>query len=236
MKAVLLAAGLGTRLRPLTDTSPKCLLAVDGVTLLDRWLDALAGAGVDEVLVNTHHCPDLVDGHLATRAGPPRVRTVFEPVLLGSAGTLLANRAWIGDDPSFLACNADNLTDFDPGILVRAHLGAAPRPVATVALFHTRHPSACGIVQRDGDGTIVEFAEKPARPVGNLANAGIYAFETGALERCRGGDGPLDIGFHLLPHLVGQARSVLVEGFFLDIGTLEDYRAAQVEWPARGAA
>lgn len=91
MKAVLLAAGLGTRLRPLTDHTPKCLVDIRGQVLLDIWLDALAAAGVDEVLVNLHHLPEQVEAHLARRGGGPLVRTVFEPVLLGSAGTLLAN-------------------------------------------------------------------------------------------------------------------------------------------------
>ena len=236
MKAFLLAAGLGTRLRPLTDDTPKCLLPVDGVPLLDRWLDALHAAGVDEVLVNTHHLPGLVERHVAARTRPPRVGTVFEPRLLGSAGTLLTNRSWVDAEPWFLACNADNLTDFDLDTLVDAHLALHPLPIATVALFRTRHPSACGIVQRDEAGTIVEFVEKPEQPVGDLASAGIYVFSPSALDRCERAPGPLDIGYHLLPHLVGEAQSVSVDGFFLDIGTLEDYRAAQIEWPVRGAA
>ena len=88
MKAFLLAAGVGSRLRPITDTIPKCMVAIDGQPLLDIWLDAFDRAGVDEVLVNLHHLPDVVRRHLAARTGPPAVRTVIEPELLGSAGTL----------------------------------------------------------------------------------------------------------------------------------------------------
>ena len=71
MKAFLLAAGLGTRLRPVTDTTPKCMLAIDGRPMLDLWLDAFGAAGADEVLVNLHHLPDVVARHIATRPGPP---------------------------------------------------------------------------------------------------------------------------------------------------------------------
>ena len=127
MKAFLLAAGVGSRLRPITDTTPKCMLAIGGQPLLDIWLDAFDRAGVDEVLVNLHHLPDVVRNHLEARAGslqPPAVRTVFEPELLGSAGTLAANRAWVGGEEMFLACYADNLTDFDLRSLVRDAPGA----------------------------------------------------------------------------------------------------------------
>ena len=121
VKAFLLAAGIGSRLRPITDTIPKCMLAIDDRPLLDIWLDAFDRAGVDEVLVNLHHLPDVVRRHLAARDGPPAVRTVFEPELLGSAGTLLANRQWVDGEEFFLACNADNLTDFDLRSLIDAH-------------------------------------------------------------------------------------------------------------------
>jgi mannose-1-phosphate guanylyltransferase len=92
MKAFLLAAGVGSRLRPITDTTPKCMLAIGGEPLLDIWLDAFGRAGVDEVLVNLHHLPDVVRNHLKARAGslrPPAVRTVFEPELLGSARSFI---------------------------------------------------------------------------------------------------------------------------------------------------
>jgi mannose-1-phosphate guanylyltransferase len=122
VKAFLLAAGVGSRLRPITDTIPKCMVPVDGRPMLDIWLDALDRAGIDEVLVNLHHLPDVVRRHLNDRVGRPSVRTFFEPVLLGSAGTLKANQAWVGADEMFLACNADNLTDFDLRSLIEAHL------------------------------------------------------------------------------------------------------------------
>jgi mannose-1-phosphate guanylyltransferase len=88
MKAFLLAAGLGTRLRPITDTKPKCMLTIDGRPMLDIWLDAFHKAGVAEVLVNLHHLPEVVRSHVAARTGPPEVRMSYEPSLLGSAGTL----------------------------------------------------------------------------------------------------------------------------------------------------
>ena len=128
MKAFLLAAGVGSRLSAVTDTIPKCMVPIGGRPLLDIWLDAFDRAGVDEVLVNLHHLPDVVRHHLDARTGPPAVRTFFEPELLGSAGTLPANRAWINAEEMFLACYADNLTDFDLRSLIQAHReGEHPR-------------------------------------------------------------------------------------------------------------
>ena len=112
MKAFLLAAGLGTRLRPLTDSVPKCLVPVGGRPLLDVWLDNLRAAGVDEVLINLHHMAEKVRSHLTAHRGEPRVWTSYEHTLLGSAGTLVAGRQFIGSDEVFLVVNGDDLTDF----------------------------------------------------------------------------------------------------------------------------
>ncbi|HEX6519254.1 MAG TPA: nucleotidyltransferase family protein [Streptosporangiaceae bacterium] len=230
MKAFLLAAGIGSRLRPITDITPKCMLDIDGKPLLDIWFDSFAKAGVDEVLVNLHHLPDVVRDHVVARTGPPVIRMTYEPELLGSAGTLLANRRWVAGDEFFLACNADNLTDFDLRTLIDAH--SAHGGIATLTLFHSPNPSSGGVVEVDGSGQVVGFAEKPSHPVSDLTNAGIYAFRPEVLDELNW-PGPCDIGYDLLPRLVGRARAVLIEGYFRDIGTPDAYRLARQEWPAR---
>ena len=232
MKAFLLAAGVGSRLRPMTDSIPKCLVPIGGQPLLDIWLDAFDRAGVDEVLVNLHHLPDVVRHHLAVRTGAPTVRTFFEPELLGSAGTLAANRAWVAEEDMFLACYADNLTDFDLRSLVRAHREHGT--IATLTVFHSERPSAGGVVELDEGGTIVGFEEKPADPVSDLVNAGMYAFHPAILDEIDGPP-PRDIGYALLPRLVGRAKAIPVEGYLRDVGTIEAYQRVQQEWPV-GAA
>jgi len=232
VKAFLLAAGVGSRLRPITDTTPKCMMTINDRPLLDIWLDAFDRAGVDEVLVNLHHLPDVVSRHIVARTGPPAVRTFFEPELLGSAGTLLANRQWVAGEELFLACYADNLTDFDLRSLVDAHREHGA--IATLTVFHSPQPSAGGVVELAATGTVTGFAEKPSEPVSDLTNAGMYAFHPSVLDEIDGAP-PSDIGFDLLPRLVGRARAVLVEGYFRDIGTADAYRLAREEWPARAA-
>jgi mannose-1-phosphate guanylyltransferase len=232
VKAFLLAAGIGSRLRPITDTVPKCMVTIDDRPLLDIWFDAFNRAGVDQVLLNLHHLPDVVRRHVAARADPPAVHLVFEPELLGSAGTLLANRRWVADEGFFLVCNADNLTDFELRDLIDVHrTGDA---VATVTAFHSENPSAGGVLEVDDAGRMVGFTEKPPQPTSDLVNAGMYAFSLAVLDEIRQ-DPPLDIGYHLLPALIGRAQVVPVDGYFHDIGTPEAYRRAREEWPVRAA-
>jgi mannose-1-phosphate guanylyltransferase len=232
VKAFLLAAGVGSRLRPITNTTPKCMIVVNDRPLLDIWLDALDRAGVDEVLVNLHHLPDVVRRHLAERPAPPFIRTSFESELLGSAGTLLANREWVEGEDFFLTCYADNLTDFDLRSLIDAH--SENGAIATLTVFHSENPSAGGVVELDAVGRVIGFAEKPSEPVSDLTNAGMYAFNPSVIDEIDGRL-PSDIGYDLLPRLVGRAQAVLVEGYFRDVGTTDAYRRAREEWPVRAS-
>lgn len=228
MKAFLLAAGVGSRLRPITDTVPKCMVPVEGLPLIEYWLTAFRSIDVEEVLVNTHHHADLVEDYLRPVA---RVRTVREPVLLGSAGTLLAHQDWVKDEDFFLVCNADNLTDFDLSNLVTAQ--HKHNPIATLAVRRTENPQSAGIIEVDADGVVTGFEEKPRAPKSDLMNAGIYAFRPDALDLIEALP-PCDIGYDLLPKLVARgARTVPATGYFRDIGTVESYELAQREWPER---
>jgi mannose-1-phosphate guanylyltransferase len=130
MRALLLSAGLGTRLRPLTLRVPKCLVPIHGKPLLDYWLEHLFAAATERVLINTHWLPEVVREHVARSPWRDRIDLVHEDKLLGTAGTVLANREWLGDRP-FLLAHADNLTDFDLGEFRARHSarppGCAPR-------------------------------------------------------------------------------------------------------------
>ena len=229
MKAFLLAAGVGSRLRPLTDTVPKCLVPLGDSTLLGVWLRLFEKHGVGDVLLNTHHLPDRVSAFLAAHrraGGAVRVTTAFEPTLLGSLGTLLANRAFRAGERRVLVCYADNLTNVDLTAMVRFHEGHG-LPV-TMAVFETSEPRRCGIAELDAAGVVVSFEEKPEHPRSHLANAGLYVFDAALLDGVDDrGPAPRDIGRHLLPGLVGRMRAFTVGAHFVDVGTAESYAAAQ---------
>src|ERR1035437_8470402 len=172
MKAFLLAAGLGTRLRPLTDHTPKCLLPIRSRPLLSIWLSFLSENGIDEVLINTHYLAEKVRAWAAKENTPVRIHLVHEPELLGSAGTVLRNWEFVEGEESFFIFYADNLVRFDLSEIVSFHqTHSGP---LTIALFETSRPEQCGIIGLDPSGRILEFMEKPSQPKSNLANAGIY--------------------------------------------------------------
>jgi mannose-1-phosphate guanylyltransferase len=232
MKAIILAAGLGTRLRPITDTLPKCLVPIDGVPLLELWLRQCEQADLEAAMVNTHYLPEHVHDFAAARIGIPLTVT-YEPVLLGSAGTIAANWDFVKNDVSFAVIYADNLTTFPLSELIAFH-HRHPR-IASMALFRSPNPSACGVVELDSSGLVTGFWEKPAQPRSNLVNAGLYVFRRqvrGYLPTAV----PADVGHSLMPALVGQAMGLPIHDYFIDIGTLENYQSAQTDYAAACAA
>lgn len=227
MKAFLLAAGLGTRLRPLTNTVPKCLVPIAGRPLLAHWIALLQRHGFDEVLVNVHHLPDAVRGFIGSGSWPVRIRVFEEPVLLGSAGTVRANAAWVEDGRPFLVAYADNLTNVDLSALVAAH--ETYRPPLTMGLFRSDAPEQCGIAEVEGgreSGRVVSFEEKPEQPRSNLANAGLYVTDVRILARIPDRN-PADFGRDVLPGLVGEVYGHAIDGWLIDVGTPESYGRAQ---------
>lgn len=171
MKAFLLAAGHGARLRPITDTIPKCMVPIKGVPLLSIWLELCKRTGIDEVLINVHAHAGAVCDFLRTHTNGVRVRVVAEPELLGSAGTLRANRDWVDTDEFFWIFYADVLNRADFSAMMQIH--RRRNPAATLGLYEVPDPRRCGIVTMDADGVIQEFVEKPDQPVGNLAFSGL---------------------------------------------------------------
>jgi mannose-1-phosphate guanylyltransferase len=228
MKAFLLAAGVGSRLRPLTDIIPKCLVPIRGEPLLEIWFKLLKKFGITEVLVNAHTNAAQVRQFLLDRFPDRRVTLAEEPELLGSAGTLAANQRWVGSDPSFLVLYADVLTNTNLEKMVRFH--ECHPSAATLGVYRVPDPNRCGIAVVDPSGRIERFVEKPAEPPGNLAFSGILVGTQTLLEaipRKR----PADIGFDVLPRLAGQMFAYPIPEFLLDIGTMENYQQAQLNWP-----
>lgn len=232
MKAFLLAAGQGTRLRPITDKVPKCLVPICGVPMLKIWMEICRNAGVEEVMVNLHTHADSVRRWLGTNADGVRVRIAEETTLLGSAGTLLANRDWVATETCFWILYADVLTNTSLSRMLEFHL--ARQPAATLGLYQVPDPSRCGIVSFDEEMVIWEFVEKPAQPRSRWAFSGVM-IGTPELINQIPSRYPADLGFDVLPQLVGQMLAYPISDYLLDIGTLENYQAAQNTWPGLAA-
>lgn len=232
MKAFLLAAGYGTRLRPITDTVPKCMVPIHGQPLLGWWLDLLHRYGVTEVLVNTHYMPEPVRDFMAVynrRGNGLTVYETYEPNLLGSGGTIRENRDFVGDGNEFFICYADDLTDANLTRFHRFHTDHGG--LLSMALFRANVPEQCGIAELDETNRVTAFVEKPRRPGSNLANAGIYITDNRIFEYLDMDKPVLDFGKDVLPRLVGRMFGWHIEGYLIDIGTMENYGRANEEWP-----
>lgn len=226
MKAILLAAGLGTRLRPLTDTIPKCLVPIQGRPLLEWWLELLKKHGVQEVLINTHYLSEQVHAWLEAyrgRTDAVQVTEYYEKTLLGSGGTVRENRAFVGSEPFFI-CYADNFTSIDLGDMLAFHNSHSG--LLTMALFHAAHPQQCGIAQLDDRQRIVDFVEKPAVPKSDWSNAGVYITDGRIFEHIPTGES-IDFGMHVLPRIIGRMYGWPIIGQLIDVGTPENYKRAQ---------
>jgi len=227
LKAFLLAGGDGTRLRPLTDTVPKCLVPIGGVPMLQIWLHACKNLGISEVLINLHAHAELVRQYLQRGADGIRFRIAEEPRLLGSAGTLRANRDWVASDDCFWVFYADVLNRADLPAMLRLH--QRRRPAATLGVYRVSDPARCGIVTVGDDGVIREFVEKPKNPASNLAFSGLMVGTPELLDVIPART-PADIGFDVLPHLAGRMLPFMIKDYLIDIGTMENYLAAQATW------
>ncbi len=229
-KAFLLAAGHGTRLRPLTDSVPKCLLPVQGVPMLQIWLERCHEFGIEEVLINLHSHAEQVREFLRDQSScNVRVEVSDEPLLLGSAGTVRENRAWVAKEPDFWIFYADVLSDIDLGHVIERHRDM--RADATIGVYRVPDPSRCGIVQLDDRGWVTEFVEKPKVPIGNLAFSGILLASSRFLDLIPEHT-PADIGFHVLPR-VSKLAAYEIQGYLIDVGTMENYQSAQQNWRSK---
>jgi mannose-1-phosphate guanylyltransferase len=231
MKAFLLAGGLGERLRPLTDRIPKCLAPINGVPLLEIWLDLLGRQGIEAVLVNVSRHAGMVEDFLRGRNWNTEIRLVREPSPLGNAGTVLTNRDFIHGEDSFFIFYADNLVDASFDDLLAFH--GTHSGVLSMALFRTPVPLSAGIVDIAPDGRIRGFEEKPERPKGNLANAGIYIARPGLLDAIPKGPHPVDFGRNVFPRLIGRMYGHVLGGYLRDIGTPAALLQGCHDWEAR---
>ena len=199
---------------------------------MDYWLEQCAAANLTDILVNTHHLPQQVRehidqvNHIGMGGRKLAVREAYEPVLLGSAGTVHANRAWADDTDTILIVYADNLSSVDVGQFLDFH-NSHVDPVS-ILLFKTEVPERCGIVEVDSTMLVTSFIEKPLHPTSNFANAGIYAVRAEAFREMADMS-VFDLGTDVLPRFVGRMRGWAWGGYHRDIGTHESLMQAEAD-------
>jgi len=228
-RALLLAAGFGTRLSPLTDKWPKCLMPIGQRPLLAYWLEYVKLMGIGKTLVNLHYHHGIVYDFLNCSIYQERVQSIFEPVLLGTAGTIRANIEFIGTN-TLLLVHADNWSVCDWKSFLTFHHYQRPEncPI-TMMTFSCENPSSCGILELDDTGIVKMMHEKVSQPPGNLANAAVYLIEPEVVHWIL--DRPLisDFSTEVLPFFMGRIATWHNKVVHRDIGTPEVLVKAQFD-------
>ncbi|HUB70341.1 MAG TPA: NDP-sugar synthase [Acidimicrobiales bacterium] len=236
MRAVVLVGGEGTRLRPLTYSTPKQMLPVAGRPVIERVLEHLAGHGVDEVVLSLGYRPNaFLAAYPDGRCGPVKLHYAVEssPLDTGGAIAFAAREAGIGDE-TFVVVNGDVLTEIDLSALVEFHRSRGAE--GTVALTPVEDPSRFGVVPVDDTGLVEAFIEKPPADEAptNMINAGIYVLEPSFLERVPGGR-RVSVERELFPAMVreGSLYALCSDALWTDMGTPDKYLEANLAWAQR---
>lgn len=226
MKALLLAAGLGSRLGAYTKDVPKVLLPINGKPIIDILIRKLIAIGIEKIVINTHYKAILVEQFLKRQDYSEVLSVVREEKLLGTAGTLKSNIEELqGSD--FMVLHADNYFQDNLIHLLNFHNSDESDSLMTMATFLTNQPETCGVVEVDKNNTILNFFEKKINPPSNIANAAIYIFKKNAISLIQTLNfNENDISNDLIPKFIGISRAFPLTGEFIDIGTPKNYNIA----------
>lgn len=227
MKALLLAAGFGTRLGVLTKETPKPLIKVGDKPILGFCLDQLSKAGVTEVVINTHYLASKIQDFVANYETKLDIQLSYEKELLGTAGTLKKHIDYLSDE-DFIVMHSDNYFADSISNFVLNHKSRKTGHYGSLGTFETDNPKSCGVLVLNSDSTILEFHEKVDNPPTNIANAAIYAFTPEVRD-------PLlklssqenDLSRNLIPKIKRGLYTHKFEGLYVDIGTPEGLALAK---------
>jgi mannose-1-phosphate guanylyltransferase len=228
VQAIILVGGEGTRLRPLTLSTPKQMLPIMGVPMLEAVLVQLAQHGVDEAVLSLGYLPDrFMEAYPDGTCAGVALRYAIEAEPLDTGGAIRFAAEELGTRETFVVVNGDVLTDLDVSALVAFHRARGAE--GTIALHPVEDPSRYGVVPTDEDGRVIAFVEKPSpedAPT-KLINAGTYVFEPSVLDRIGFGE-RVSIERVTFPSMVesGTLYALRDDAYWLDTGTPEAYLAA----------
>mgnify|MGYP006275551891 CR=1 FL=1 len=225
--ALLLAAGLGTRLRPLTNQIPKCLVKVGGNPVLRIWINKLRAVGCRKIIINTHYKSEMVEQAISDwdeARGLVIIRK--EETLRGTGGTFIDCLEEFDAERGMLI-HADNLMEESLVGLINAKQNS-PTADMTLLTFKTQTPKNCGIVETTKEGWITSFTEKPSDPKSNIASGAVCIFEKTLIEKAKNLTEVSDFSRDILEKINMRMKAYMTKGFFYDIGTIQSLRAARM--------
>ena len=228
IRSLILAAGFGKRLKPLTNQKPKCLIEINKKPILELWINKLNDINVEKILINTHYLANQVNDFLYKKFNDSeKIEKFHETQLLGTAGTLIANKDFFLDSTGIMI-HADNFTNMSLIKLISAHQNKPKECLLTMLTFNTKYPESCGIVEVNKDKILIDFHEKVEKPPGNIANGAIYLFDNNFLDWIiKYHPYAKDFSTEILPFLKGKIYTFHTNSPFIDIGTPDNLLEAR---------
>lgn len=222
MQAVIMAGGLGTRLRPLTNDIPKPMVKIIDKPIIQCIIENLAKHGVRDIIVTLGYKPESITDFLGDGSQfGVRVRYSIEDSPLGTAGGVKNVQDMLED--TFVVMSGDALTDINISALLHRHFSHDGN--VTMTVVETENVSSFGVVGEDTRGRVVDFVEKPQTLTAGLVNTGIYVMEKCVLDKIPYGQ-KYDFARDLFPQILGSIYTYHLEGYWSDIGTLSSYYLA----------
>ncbi len=227
MKAIILAGGFGTRLRPLSCTRPKLMFPVANKPVIDWTLENLSRGKVDEVILAVNYMADILERHVGETRYGMKISYSHEATPLGTAGPLKNARHLLDKKEPFFVLNGDIISEVDYNAVYKEHVSNGGD--LTIVLHEVDDPSRFGVAELDNDKRILRFVEKPSpeEEVGKLVNAGIYVVEPSIVDIIEP-EKKVSIEREVFPVIAnrGKLYGSFYDGIWVDIGTPDDYLSA----------
>ena len=225
MKAFILAAGIGKRLRPYTKNIPKCLIKINGVPLLDIWVDKLLNAGIKKIYINTFYLSEKLEGHINKSTYKKKIRLIKETKLHGTAGSLYRNIKYFLKEEKIILLHGDNYSLEPIENFINFHNKYSKNKDLTIMSFKTKYPSQCGIIKKNKKNCMIAYHEKKKKFHGYFANSAIYVLNKKFIVNYKKKHSTaFDFSNDIIPHYINKANVFHSKKKFDDIGTVQIYK------------
>lgn len=219
MKALILAAGFGTRLGEIVKNTPKPLLTISGKPAIHYLILKLENLGVKEIYVNTHYLHEKFVDYFKNSEYKSKIHLCYEYEIKGTAGTLKSLYPKLHDD-NFFVLHADNFFEDSLSNLLQFHLKTNPTTLLTLGTIKIEDPKLFGTLELDKEKNVTRFSEKDEKSTSFLGNSAIYIMKPEIFEIVNLlTTHETDISLHLIPKLLGRIKACSLSGYFIDIGT-----------------
>jgi mannose-1-phosphate guanylyltransferase len=226
MNALILSAGIGSRLGALTKDTPKVMLPIKGQPLLDILIKKMLFLDVEKIVINTFYKSQIIEDYLNNQPYSNKIVISREANLLGTAGSLKNNLTHLMTS-DFLVMHGDNYFTDDLSKMLEFHKSDLSDSFMTMGTFITHEPELYGVVEIDNNGIVRKFYEKTPKSPSNIANSAIYIFKQNSITKVKQlNPKENDISTHLIPKLIGSIKTYPLCGTFIDVGTPERYELA----------